>query len=187
MNRVSGLAGPRHQEEVAEPELELGAIFAAYAERVGGWAARLAGPSLDPEELIREVFLIVRKQLKHFRGDARLSTWLYRITLNVVRDRRRREKRRWRFAGEPRAEHHTAYDSTLERERTEAVYHALDSLRERDRTLLILFEIEGLPGEQIARLLEVRLDTLLAQLQRAHERFRERILTQHPELAWRAG
>jgi RNA polymerase sigma-70 factor (ECF subfamily) len=190
---MSGFGKPRQPtDQVESPEraesLELGTVYATYADRVGGWAARLAGPALDPEDLLHEVFLTVREQLPHFRGDAKLSTWLYRITLNVVRDRRRKERRHWLrnlFYGsqQPRIDHKTPYDSAEERQVTSAVYRVLDQLKERERTLLVLFELEGLSGEEIADLLGVKLDTLWVQLHRARAKFRLRLEREYPDLA----
>lgn len=170
----------------------LAEVYTEHARRVGGWAARLMGPGLDPEDLIHEVFLIVDRELPHWRGEAKITTWLYRITLNVVRDRRRREKRRWLrtllFGEQQEATPvFTPYDSVEQRQLTASVYAALDKLAERDRTLLILFEIEGLSGEAIADLLAIKIDTLWVFLHRARKRFRARIESDFPELAKQYG
>jgi RNA polymerase sigma-70 factor (ECF subfamily) len=167
--------------------LSLGDVYADHAARVGGWAARLAGPHLDPEDLVHDVFLIVRDKLADFRGDAKLTTWLYRITLNVVRDRRRRERRHWLRrllfgAQASHAEVRTPYDSSAQREATEQIYTALDALPERDRTLLVLFELEGLSGEAIAEILDVREATVWVQLHRARAKLRAQLEARHPEL-----
>ncbi len=58
-----------------------------------------------------------------------------------------------------------------QREAGARVYAALDQLSERDRTLMILFELEQLTGEAIAELVGVRIDTLWVQLHRARARF----------------
>lgn len=171
---------------------DLGSVYSQYARRVGDWAARLGGPGLDPEDLIHDVFLIVRRELPHFRGEAKLSTWLYRITINVVRDRRRREKRRWLREllfgrEEPKIDYQTPFESREQRELLRAVYATLDLLSERDRTLLVLFEIEGLPGEQVAEILDLKIDTLWVLLHRARKRFRTLVEREHPALASHYG
>lgn len=169
------------------PPLSLASVYAEHAARVGGWAARLAGPHLDPEDLVHDVFLVVRDKLPTFRGEAKLSTWLYRITINVVRDRRRRERRHWLrrllFGTEAtESNHQTPYESSEQREATEMIYRALDQLSERDRTLLVLFELEAMAGEEIAEVLAIRIETLWVQLHRARGRLREQLVRQHPEL-----
>jgi RNA polymerase sigma-70 factor (ECF subfamily) len=172
----------------ADVPLELAAVYDAHAERVAGWAARLAGPRLDAEDLVHEVFLTVHRELHRFRGEAKLTTWLYRITANVVRDRRRQEQRLWRrnrLAGDE-AERAPAGPTPLEQleQQREAalVYRVLDGMKERYRTVLILFEMEGLSGQEIAELTETRLETVWVWLHRAREQFRARLAKLEPEL-----
>jgi RNA polymerase sigma-70 factor (ECF subfamily) len=158
---------------------QLDELYDRYAPRVASWASRLAGPGIDAEDVVHEVFLIVQVQLPRYRGRDHLTTWLYRITANVVRDRRRRE---WRLL----RRHHHAADALgwasaptpldeLERlQATALVYRILDQLRENYRTVLILFELEELPGEEIAELLGVKLSTVWVWLHRARAQFRRR-------------
>jgi len=73
-------------------------IYRRHAQQVARWAARLAGPALDVEDLVQEIFLKVHRGRDAFRGDCRLATWLYCITERVVYARRRRERIR-RFLG----------------------------------------------------------------------------------------
>jgi RNA polymerase sigma-70 factor (ECF subfamily) len=48
---------------------------------------------LDIEDLVHEVFVVIARRFKEFRGEAQVTTWLFRVTQNVVRNRRRREHR----------------------------------------------------------------------------------------------
>lgn len=169
----------------AEVPLELGAIYTAYAGRVAGWAARLGGLSVDAEDIVHEVFLIVHRQLPQFRQEAKLSTWLYRITANVVRDRRRREQRRlfrsWLGAKrEPSPVVVTPIEALEQQQSTRLVYEVLDTLKDNHRTVLILFELEGLSGEEISELLDVKIKTIWIWLHRARRHFRDRLAKLHP-------
>lgn len=172
-----------------EPEvpLELGAIYRTHAARVASWAARLAGPQLDAEDILHEVFLIVHRDLAKFRGESRLSSWLYGITANVVRDRRRQERRRWlRHLLDGRSRRTlqlhvaTPAEQAERRQTTELVYKVLDGMRDNYRNTLILFELEGHSGEEIAELIGVNLRTVWVWLHRARAQFRERLARQHP-------
>jgi RNA polymerase sigma-70 factor, ECF subfamily len=174
---------------VTEPEgahdetpLAFGAIYRAHAQRVARWAARLGGPTVDVEDAVQEVFLIVHRLLPGFRGDAKVTTWLYRITANVVRHRRRKERwRRWLGgsaddvggdvpSGEP------SPAEALERQQANAtVYRALDGMAEKYRSALILFEIEGLSGEEIAALTGAKPSTVWVWLHRARAQFLARL------------
>jgi RNA polymerase sigma-70 factor (ECF subfamily) len=167
---------------IAKEPPQLDELYGRYAPRVASWASRLAGPSIDAEDLVHEVFLIVHAQLPGYRGREHLTTWLYRITANVVRDRRRRERRlrKRHHEAEPLgwASVPTPVDELERLEATALVYRILDQLGEKYRTVLILFELEELPGDQIAELLDVKLSTVWVWLHRGRAQFRHR-LEQH--------
>jgi RNA polymerase sigma-70 factor, ECF subfamily len=57
--------------------------------KVAAWVRRLAGPSADVDDLVQEVLIAAWRGRDAFRGDAKLSTWLFRITEKVVLKRRR--------------------------------------------------------------------------------------------------
>lgn len=170
-----------------KPVLELEAIYREHSAAVSKWVRRLWGPrggggagQADVEDLLHEVFLVVQRRLSSFRGDAALTTWLYAVTVLVVSSRRRKE--RWRKLLWRRAEPELALQSESEPEeaaqdfeRAEAsrlVYAILNELSERDRTLLILFELERLPGSEIAAILQLKEANVWVALTRARARFR---------------
>jgi RNA polymerase sigma-70 factor (ECF subfamily) len=165
--------------EESSPVPTLDALYRAHAGPVARWAARLGGPGYDVEDLVHEVFLVVRRRLPEFRGDAKLSTWLYRITLRVALQNRRKERfRRW-FGGARRLEIEdaiapsrlTPVDDLERRQDTEACYRILDGMPDKYRTVLILFELEELSGEEIAALTGLKLATVWVRLHRARARF----------------
>lgn len=168
-----------------KPALELDAIYRAHSAAVSKWVRRLWGPGrasavVDVEDLLHEVFLVVQRQLSSFRGDSALTTWLYGITVLVVNGRRRKESWRrllWRRAEPELQLEHDVYLPGVQQDfdRAEAsrlVYAVLDELSERDRTMLILFELERLPGADIAAILNMREPNLWVALTRARARFR---------------
>lgn len=167
-----------------KPALELSAIYREHSALVSKWVRRLCGPGgagggdAAVEDLLHEVFLVVQRRLASFRGEAALTTWLYAITVHVVTARRRKE--RWRRLLWRRAEPEMQDDAEATRqggefERAESarmVYEVLQELRERDRTLLILFELEHLPGAEIAKILDMPEGAVWVALSRARARFR---------------
>jgi RNA polymerase sigma-70 factor (ECF subfamily) len=158
---------------------DLDAIYRAYAGTVARWVAKLVGPGADVEDLVHEIFLVARRRLPEFRGEAKLSTWLYRITERVARQTRRRERFRRYFSRTRRLEiedaisptHLTPVDALERRQSTEACYRMLDRLPDKYRTVLILFELEEMSGEEIASLTGVKLATVWVHLHRARSRF----------------
>src|SRR5262245_3369104 len=166
------------------------AVYRAHARTVSRWASRLLGPGGDCEDVVQEVFIIVRHKLPRFDRHAEITTWLYEITVRVVQDWRRR--RRWwswvtgrgpspsrgRTQTPPAPPGNGTHDpvARLEgRERVLQFYRVLDGLDEAYRTTFILFELEGLSGERIAEITGARLGTVWVRLTRARRAFIERM------------
>jgi RNA polymerase sigma-70 factor (ECF subfamily) len=154
------------------------AVYAAHAPTVARWAARLGGPAADVEDITQEVFVIVNRRLGEFRGDARLSTWLFGITAKVAANERRRRKLRqlwFRLVPGAGDDAPAPADGALEqlekRERRALFYQALDRLNERHRRALVLFELEELSVDEVAAHLELRAGTARVLLHRARAAF----------------
>lgn len=162
--------------EVDTGVLDLGQIYLAHRQAVERWARRLLGPAdADAaDDIVHEVFLVAQRRLRDFRGEAHVTTWLYAITVRVVQTRRRKERwRRW-WTGRTDAAPAAAPDPHQQMESRRAaalVYGLLERLSEKDRSLLILFEIEGLSGEEIAAVTGRSVASVFVQLHRARTRF----------------
>jgi RNA polymerase sigma-70 factor (ECF subfamily) len=165
-------------EEYVEP-LDLDGIYRIHAPDVMHWIARLAGPHSDIEDMVHEVFMVVQRRLHEFRGDAKITTWLYRITERIVFDRRRKD-RKLRWLGLHRAEETgralnsstTSPVESIERQQSVAlVYRILDTMDEKYRSVLILFEMESMSGEEVAKLTGMKLATIWVRLRRARAQF----------------
>ena len=172
----------------AAPSID--SVYRAHAQTVSRWASRLLGPGGDCEDVVQEVFLVVRRKLPQFDGRAEITTWLYEITVRVVQDWRRR-RRWWSWAtgrgpspSRGRLQVHvTPPDNATQdpvaglelRERVRLFYRILDGLGETHRTTIILFELEGLSGERIAEITGTRVGTVWVRLTRARRAFLERM------------
>jgi RNA polymerase sigma-70 factor (ECF subfamily) len=169
--------------ERAEPAtLNIENVYRDYCDAVTRWAARLSGPEVETEDLVQEIFLIAHRKLASFRRDAALATWLYRITERVVSRRRRRERvRRWLMPADARAgldavsPAPTPFETLQRRRAVLLTYQALEALNENQRSAFILFEIEGLSGQEIADLKGVGVSTVWVWLHRARARFLDRL------------
>ncbi len=145
----------------AEPQpVEVGELFTAYHQRVAVWVRRLGGPRIEVDDAVQEVFLVAHRRLRK-RTDARaLRVWLYRVTENVVRHQRRRLRRHRellsggaegeQLASDSPSPGELATDEEARRQALQLTYQVLDRMSERSRTLIILFELEELSGEEIA-------------------------------------
>ena len=168
-------------EEESQP-LEFDAVYQAHSQTVARWVARLGGSGVDVEDLTQEVFLLVNRRLPDFRQESRLSTWLFSITAKIVaNDRRRRRIRRWwtRFAPHAVESAEDTTDSPLEelekRERRTLFYQALDALSERQRRVLVLFELEEMSIAEISALTGLRSGNVRVLLHRARAAFLKRM------------
>jgi RNA polymerase sigma-70 factor (ECF subfamily) len=130
---------------------------------------------------VQEVFVIAFRGLERFRRDARLSTWLYRICVNVALGRIRTRKRRPLTFGvdldatdaDPslRERPETPERSLERRQDQESVYRALELLAPKKRLVLYLHEIEGLDLKEIAYLVDSNPVTVRTRLFYARREF----------------
>ncbi len=165
-------------------------LYHRFRRQVAGNLYRVLGDRTDLEDLVQEVFVIAFRGLDKFRGDARLSTWLYRICVNVALGRIRTRKRRPNAIGvadldatsvDPSlTERPEQPDRSLERRQDqERVYRALESLAPKKRVVLYLHEIEGLDLKEIAYLVDSNPVTVRTRLFYARREF-YRVLAGEP-------
>jgi RNA polymerase sigma-70 factor (ECF subfamily) len=183
------IAVPIHARTASAPRTVSGGamdvedLYRLHARTVARWAARLGGPGVDVEDVVQEVFLVAKRRLGAFTGDASVTTWLFRATANIAAAARRKQRlRRWlgRTSADERpgmgAAGPTPVEALEQRQDVAAVYRALDALPERLRRVLILFELEGLSTQEIAELTNARAATVRVWLFRARAKFQERYL-----------
>jgi RNA polymerase sigma-70 factor (ECF subfamily) len=153
------------------------ALYDAWFDDVSRWIVALGGLDADRDDIVQEVFMVVRRRLSSFDG-ANPAGWLYRITRRQVRDFRRRSWVRHIFTKrrleEPDDLPHTGSTpaAALERKEDRRLLHAmLSKMREERRSAFVLFEIEGLSGEEIARIQSVPINTVWTRLYHARREF----------------
>jgi RNA polymerase sigma-70 factor, ECF subfamily len=153
-------------------------LFESYGPTVARWAQRLGGPSVDAEDVLQEVFLVVHQRRPREVGAAKLSTWLYQTTLNIVYQHRRRAKlRRWlgvafgEVASQVSQGELVPLEALEQRETRALAHRVLDRMSERYRTVFILFEVEHLSGSQIAEVMGAKVETVWVWLHRARADF----------------
>jgi RNA polymerase sigma-70 factor (ECF subfamily) len=191
--RLASLSGPPAVRSISAPALPVPALVPAerltveevyrrHGALVVRWAMRLGGPRVDLDDVVQDVFVRVQKDLAGFRGDALLTTWLYQVTRNVVGHRLRKERfRRWlggtpaETAGHLPSATMSPVEAVEKRQAAERLYRALDGLSEKDRTVFVLFELERLGGEEIARIMDAKVGTVWVWLHRARARFFDKV------------
>lgn len=165
-------------------------LVALHEGMVFNLATRLLGTSDEARDVAQDVFLQVYRRLDRFEGRSSLKTWIYRIVVNSCRNRQRFWRRRHRERCcsletlAPRDAACLATDPTtasplmrLERRETaERVQIALMGLSFPHRVILLLREVEGLSGDEIAETLGIARGTVKSRLARAREALRQRLL-----------
>jgi RNA polymerase sigma-70 factor (ECF subfamily) len=138
-------------------------------------AYRVIGREEDAHDVCQETFLRAFRAIKGFKGQAKFSSWLYRIALNLCRDWMRRERRAplvqvpdgvdpMEIANELPAPIESLDDTVARRELTSAVARAMATLPDEQRTAIILKEYHGLTFQEIADMLGCPLSTVKTRL-----------------------
>jgi RNA polymerase sigma-70 factor (ECF subfamily) len=127
----------------------------------------------DVEDATQEVFLQMHRYLPQFRGTAQLKTWLYRLCITQARHVRRRKRlgealRSWLYRAPQSVATSSEFCEASARRRIEA---ALERLPEHERLALVLYDMEGLPGKQVAEILRCKEATLWRRLHYARKKF----------------
>lgn len=162
-------------------------LFRVHRQDVARLAQRMLGGSAELEDIVQEVFLQVHRSIRDFRHGARFSTWLYRVTVNVVLMQRRAAKSRVVFSEAP--EHVTAIeqrggaDEQLARQRRmQAFQRLLDRLSDKKRVVFVLHELEGLAPGEIAKIVGSPVLTVRTRLFYARRELLA-LLAEEPSLA----
>jgi RNA polymerase sigma-70 factor (ECF subfamily) len=178
-------------------------VFRDYAPRIFHLARRMLGNDADAEDVTQEVLLQVIRKLHTFRGDAALSTWLHRVTVNAAlahREKRANITQR-EGASTEEATLHTATEDTrsvrlkappahvtpdevvLADEQRQLIESAMNKLPESYRDVYVLADVEGLPNQEIAELLGLSLAAVKSRLHRARLQMRELLAPHFEEVA----
>ena len=146
-------------------------------------AMRMLGDASEAEDVAQDVFVRAFRSFGTFRGQAKLSTWLVSITMNLCRNRRRWWGRRKRVIVASLNDPIDTQDQTLEREvpdpspsplklaeraeQQQLLAATLHRLNEADRTVIVLRDLQGYSYEEIAHILQCQLGTVKSRLNRA--------------------
>lgn len=164
-----------------------GELVGRYQDFVYNLALRLVGSPSDAEDLVQEIFIHLMRKVGSFRGEAKFSTWLYRLAANQCRDwlrRRRPDAVSLEDNDPPGAEHPFAEVEALELK--DQLARALSLLSIDYRLVVILRDVQGLSYEEVAESLDISLGTVKSRLSRGRallaRRLRPALEQNGPEL-----
>jgi RNA polymerase sigma-70 factor, ECF subfamily len=178
----------RTDEELVEAclageESAFDVLLGRWEKRIRGAIYRLVGSDEEARDLCQEAFLKAYKSLRSFKQEARFSSWLYQIALNLCRDRMRRRRGKTMVSLDELEEGGaampvagpTALDLLQERDTSRLVAQAVESLPGEQREVIILKEYQGLTFLEIAQVLDVPISTVKTRLYRGLDQLRSRL------------
>ncbi|MBK8256498.1 MAG: RNA polymerase sigma factor [Polyangiaceae bacterium] len=162
-------------------------LFRRHRADVARLVYRMMGPSADMEDIVQEVFLQVHRSIGEFRGQAKFSTWLHRVTVNVVLMTRRAARSRPVLTGETPTEYEpdaglAPDEDAMRKRRIEAFRRVLDRLPEKKRTVFELHELCGWSPAEIAEHVKAPVLTVRTRLFYARREL-EAMIREEPALA----
>ncbi len=140
-------------------------------------ARRLGGFHLDPEDVTQEVFIVAHRRFEEFTHASSVKTWLYGICFNIIRDHRRSAFRRQRLFGALALIGFKAPETPAARAETNAELRLLErvlgKMKEHERDVFLLREVEELSAEDIGTILGIPAGTVRSRHFSAKKRFVE--------------
>lgn len=167
-------------------------IVNLYADKLYNYIVRMLGNPHDAEDVLQEVFLRAYQGLPTFDGRASLSTWLFRIAHNLCIDHYRKQERRvktvsiyqdnsdeadegteeWEF---PDTQTPDPMQAVLDKELQELVERALENLSPKLKSVLLLYDVEGLSYEEISQSLGIPMGTVKSRLHMARSEIQKKV------------
>jgi RNA polymerase sigma-70 factor (ECF subfamily) len=148
-------------------------LYRDQADFVHAAILRLGGPALDADDLTHEVFLVALRKWSSLPAEIDPRAWLYGVATRIVSAARRKAlwRRRLGLANPPPTEAQW-FETDVERPDDRArLYRLVERMSEKKRTVFLLFELEGLSGQEIAATVHAPLKTVWTRLHAARHEF----------------
>ncbi len=177
---------------MADCEVDFQKIHNYFRPRILRYLTRMVG-EVEAEDLTQEVFAKIGGALKRFRGESKLSTWIYQIATNTALDRLRRssvrpgdekklsiesvaeteeDKEIWTGEQTPSTE-----QRVIRQEMNGCIREIIETLPETYRSVIVLSELEGFQDAEIADILGLNLQTTKIRIHRARTRLKKELKT----------
>lgn len=162
------------------------------APRLFGYAARVLGDPAEAEDVVQDAMMRLWKIAPEWRqGQAQVSTWAYRVTVNLCTDRLRRRKSRPQVAldlvAEPESDMMSAVERMTEAARADALQSALDALPDRQRQAVVLRHLEGLSNPEIADIMDIGVEAVESLTARGKWALKAALAGRREELGYEHG
>jgi RNA polymerase sigma-70 factor (ECF subfamily) len=168
------------------------ALLNDYSALVYNLSLNILQNEKDAEDISQEVFTTVFLTVRQFKGDSKLSTWIYRITINKCQEliRSRSRKKRFGFLTSiDKAEIGSSLKANFfhpgaeleNKERAAILFAALEKLPENQRIAFTLHKIDGIPYEEIAGIMETSLSSIESLIFRARQNLKKMLSNYYEE------
>jgi len=180
LNELELIQGLRNGNEAAFKYL-----VDTYQDRVFNTAVSIVQNAEDAEDVAQEVFIQVYRSINQFKGESKLSTWLYRIATTRALDLLRNKKSKKRFGiiprlfvdgNEPISEipdfHHPGV-ALEKKENAAKLFRAIDQLPDQQKAAFTLHKLEGLSYQEVSDVLETTVPAVESLMHRAKQNLRK--------------
>lgn len=162
-----------------------GKLMTLYKDKVYNFCCAYIGNDMDADDCTQEIFIKTYEHLDKFRFDSKFSTWLYRITVNqcnnyvVSKHYKQQKQNTGEMFSEPLSGN-TPEQAFINKESETLIYNAIDALKGKQKTVLILRDLEGLGYEEIAAITRLKSGTVKSTLARARFKVAAILKKQNP-------
>lgn len=149
-------------------------FYQVYRQDVLRTLNKVLGPDSEIEDALQDVFIEVFRSIKGFHGKSKVTTWLYRVTVNIALQRIRKRKRRpegYSVTKEDLPDHETPARSLERKDTSRQVYSILDGIAPKKRIVFILSEIMGMSASEIGKIVNANILTVRTRLHYARKEF----------------
>lgn len=158
-----------------------------YSKKLYYLCLKMLQNASDAEDTVQTIFLKAYTNISRFEEKSSISTWLYRIGVNVCTDILRKRKKDVKtslysvnsdeeeFVIDIPDEKENVEESVLQKERKEALYQAIASLKPKQKQFIVLREIENLSYEEIAEIMKLNVGTVKSGINRARKALLEKL------------
>ncbi len=163
-------------------------LIRRYQRRVYTFAYRLTGNADDASDIAADTFVRLYTSIASFRGESSFATWLFRVVTNIYLDSRKRQRVRQTQSLDEMIELEestvqrqiedtgpTPHEVAEDHERTAALQAAITSLPEFQRTMVVMYHVNGMAYEEIAEALDLPIGTVKSRLNRARQALRRKL------------
>ena len=171
----------------SQDQKEFEKLVIHFEKRVLNLSAYLLNNKFEAEDATQEVFISVFQSLPQFKGDSKLSTWIYRIAVNKCREQIRHKTRKKRFGIlidlyertnlNLISKDKTPEEKLFQDERTNTLMAAIESLPETQRIAYTMHNLEDFSYKEIAELLEVSISSVESLIFRAKKKLKSKLET----------